>query len=316
MIKKIIFYFILIGVCVCILEVFLCIAGNLYLNNLYVHTRPQFKSSEEKTVVLCLGESSTAGLYVKRKDSYPAQLKVMLKRQYPSRDIEVIVPPHVGQNTSQVANRIQHYINVYRPDLIVVMAGYNNEWSLAESHIGKFLNLNSAQIWKVKLLIKLNELRLFKLSRFIYLKYIKKEKSAHVNGLEATEYMWGGPELVRWPPLKWVYPFARKHREAFIKLWRYDIKKIIFAAKEKKVSVILMTYHINPTYLFRDEFFKMANQEKVPLAVNDIIFATLRKKRILRHFLTEDNWHPNSKGYRLIAENVFETIKRENLLEE
>ena len=311
--KKILFYLIFAVIIVCSMEFILRITGDLYLNNLYVQKNAYLRVPS-KTTIICLGESSTAGLYVNRQDSYPAQLKEMLKQEYPEKDISVIVPPHVGQNTSQVSNRIKHYIDLYKPSLIVLMVGYNNEWSLAESNIGKFLKLNGMQVFKVKILVQLNKLRLFKLFRYVYLKHVKKEKSGHVSGLEGTKYMWGGPELTRWPPKKWVYPFARHNREAFVKLWRYDVQKIISTAKKNNVKIVLMTYHINPTYLPSKEFILMAREEGIPLVRNDLVFRYLYQRGVLKSYLLEDNWHTNKKGYRIIADNVFKTIDETNLL--
>jgi len=34
----------------------------------------------------------------------------MLTEKYPEKRIHVYVPPHVGQNTSQVANRMEDYL--------------------------------------------------------------------------------------------------------------------------------------------------------------------------------------------------------------
>lgn len=152
-------------------EIALRVTGDLYLRKLYVHKYAYLKPSPENIVVLCLGESTTAGLWVDWQDSYPAQLKAMLQKEYPSKKIYVIVPPHVGQNTSQVSNRIKHYINLYQPHLIILMVGVNNRYSLAESHVGQFIRLDRIDTLKVKSLIWLNSLRSFKMARYLYLKY-------------------------------------------------------------------------------------------------------------------------------------------------
>lgn len=305
----------LILISVLAVEAALRFAGTVYLKRLYVHTE-RGSIDPQKTNIVCLGESSTAGLDLPWQDSYPVQLNVMLKKEYPGENIQVIVPPHVGQNTSQVANRIEHYIELYSPRLVVLMVGFNNEWSLAESHIHKFLKSNNAEVLKVKILCFLDSLRTFKVLRYLYLRYVVKEKSDYVNGLREARYVWGGPELTRWPPRKWVYSFADENRQAFIALWRDDVQKIISAVQRNNIKIVLMTYHINPDYLAAEEFISMARRSKIPLVRNDETFQAFINNRTIGYFLLRDQWHPNKLGYSLIAENVFRIIKERRLLEE
>ena len=312
--KKIIIFIIATLTTICIFEMILRIAGDIYLKQLYVHT--EGKRNPGKTNIICLGESSTAGLDVAWEDSYPSQLKTLLKKEYPGKTIDVIVPPHVGQNTSQVVNRIEQYIELYSPRLIILMIGYNNEWSLAESHIGEFLQPDSLQTQKIMALCSLNNLRLFKMLRYLYLSFIVKEESNYMEGLKGTYYIWGGPELVRWPPKKWIYSFADTHRDAFIKLWRYDVQEIISAARKHNINILLMTYHINPTYLSGQEFIAMAHKNNIPLIRNDKTFQTLIDNRTIQSYLLRDNWHPNKYGYALIAENALQVIRDKKLLDE
>lgn len=314
--KKFVFFIISMLITFSIMETSLRIAGNIYLKNLYVHTEGSRKISPNETNIICLGESSTAGLGVDWEDSYPSQLKAMLKKQYPKKAIDVIVPPHVGQNTSQVANRIDQYIELYSPRLIILMIGYNNEWSLAESRIGKFLESDDLQTLKVRALCSLNNLRLFKMLRYFYLRSIVKEESDYMQGLKGTGYLWGGPELVRWPPQKWTYSFAHEHRDAFIRLWRYDVQEIISAAQKHSIDVLLMTYHINPTYLPLEEFISMAHKNNIPLVRNDKTFQILIENRTIHACLLGDNWHPNKYGYTFIAKNALQVIQDEKLLDE
>ncbi len=293
------------------------IAGNLYLKKLYTATVPAAGS----TTIVCLGESSTAGLWVKKKESYPFQLKRMLQEYYPQKNIEVLVPKHVGQNTSQMANRIEDYIRLYDPTLIIVMAGYNNKMSWAESHIIKFLKTDSPGIFKMKALIWLDRFRLFRVLRYAYYRFFFDRKAEHydmnMSLFRYTKYLWGGPELavLDGEEAGQRSDFANAHQEAFIKLWRYDIKTIVSAAKEHGVQVLLMTYHINPDYLSAEEFISMAEKEKIPLVRNDLTFHSLRENGSIEDLLLHDKWHLNFRGYYYIAKNAFESIRDNKLLE-
>src|SRR5258706_12817861 len=145
-----------------VVEVGLRIAGFFYLRHLYAR-----QPVPGGINVVCLGESSTEGLWVDPADTYPWQLQELLRRQYPKQDIAVIVPPHVGQNTSQIANRTADYMERYHPRLVVVMVGINNEWALRESNIGKFVRGKDS--FGVKTRIALEELRVYKLLRYCYM---------------------------------------------------------------------------------------------------------------------------------------------------
>jgi lysophospholipase L1-like esterase len=291
-------------------EIVMRIVGQVYLSSLYVKQNQNNKVTPDRVNILCLGESSTAGLGVEPQQTYPARLQELLRQAYPQENIETIVPPHVGQNTSQVANRINQYIAMYRPKLMIMMLGYNNEWSLAESHVGKFLSLTKFENVKIKILIGLNNLRIFKLFRFLYLQFVVEDKSKYLEGLKDKEYIWGGPELVRYPPSRYAYDFALRNREAFVKLWHYDLKEIIALAKVNNIPVVLMTYHINPTYLPVSEWISLSRIEGIPLVRNDVEFDKLREEGMLGEYLLNDKWHPNAKGYQLIAQNVFAAIKQ------
>jgi len=309
--------FLVILLAVFCVEIALRTAGDLYLRKLYVHKYGRVKGIPENLIVLCLGESTTGGLWVDRQHSYPAQLKTMLQGKYTSKEIDVIVPPHVGQNTSQVSNRIKHYIDLYQPHLIILMLGANNEWSLAESHIRQFIKFDTVDSLKVHLLIRLNALRVFKMARYVYLKYWLKEKSQHILELEQTHYIWGGAESTRYPPRKWVYGFAGSNQEAFVNLWRYDVEKIVSSAKKENIPVIIMTYHIQPTYLSSEEFVSLAQKFNISLVRNDLVFSKFTKDATIQEYLVadKDSFHPNEKGYAIIAQNVFKAIIEDHLLE-
>jgi hypothetical protein len=85
-----------------IAEIGLRLVGFWYLANFYreLGTASRIQGSIN---IVCLGESTTAGLWVKFEDSYPKQLERVLRDFYRTNTINAIVPPHIGQNTSQMA---------------------------------------------------------------------------------------------------------------------------------------------------------------------------------------------------------------------
>ena len=297
----------------CLLELSLRVAGYLYLNRIY---REQFldlcRPTPDDITIVCLGESSTAGLWVPYDNSYPKQLERKLKAYYPGHSIKIVVPPHLGQNTSQIANRIEDYIRLYKPRLIILMAGCNNLWSFSESHILRFLREGDPDTGRLRLFVFFDRFRIFKIIRYLAVSIFgNKGQSPFADN---PTYIWGGPEYLRLPARHWAYSFGQRHQEEFIEMWRYDMRRIIHKARENSVRVMMMTYHIMPGYLSVSDFVSMAAEEGIPLVRNDVTFTALLQQGRLREYLLGDNWHPNAQGYAFIAENAFSCIRESDLL--
>jgi lysophospholipase L1-like esterase len=289
-------------------EVGLRLAGAVYLRRL----QPDPPGPPDEVRIVCLGESSTAGLWTHFEDAYPAQLERALRSAWPDSRIRVVAPPHIGQNTSQIANRIGGYLRTHRPRLVIVMSGYNNEWSLAESHVGRFLEGSRAESLRVRGLVALDGLRLFRVARWAWLKATLPTDARYLR--DNRGYAWGAAERARYPPAEGVYDFALRQRPAFVKLWRHDVGEIVRRSREAGARALLMTYHINPSYLPGTEMAALAQAEGVPLVRNDETFAPFVQDRAIERYLFHDGWHPNERGYALIAGGAFRAIVRDDLL--
>jgi len=106
----------------------LVLEGAFRVGGLWVAGAPR-PDEAGNTVILCVGDSHTrgrAGL-----ENYPAQLERILNerttRRY--RVINLGVP---GQNTAEVRARFAHYLDYYRPAIVLHWAGINNFWNRAE----------------------------------------------------------------------------------------------------------------------------------------------------------------------------------------
>lgn len=308
--KKFVLLLFLVGVSI---EIILRISGYLYLSQLhYNNFVNSVNPSLQNINIVCLGESSTAGLWVDWNDSYPKQLEKKLRGTYKNDNIKIILPAHIGQNTSQISNRIESRIKLYRPRLIVVMAGANNEWCLFESNVVKFLHGYKKNVLGVKCLVFFGDFRLFKVLRYCYLSLLAQEKAEFCSAQKKS--LLGDPQLTRWPIKQWVNNFAYTHENEFVELWRYDVQKIIDAAKKHHVKILLMTYPA-PVYVSSKEFISMAEKNGIPLVRNDDTFRPIFESGHSQEYFCKDNWHPNKKGYSLIATNVFECIRKYGLLD-
>lgn len=81
--------------------------------------------------VLCVGDSHTYGGGVRAEEAYPAQLQRFLDDAAP-RAYSVMNRGVPGFTTTQVLHRLPQWIADLDPTIIVVIAGANNVWNLAE----------------------------------------------------------------------------------------------------------------------------------------------------------------------------------------
>jgi lysophospholipase L1-like esterase len=294
--------FIVVSVLVLVLlEVLLRVAGYIYVRNILA-SNTAIRPSD--TTILCLGESTTIGLWVRWEDSYPKQLEGMLRKHYQRENLHAIVPVHIGQNSSQIANRIAQYLDMYKPALVIIMMGANNLWSLEESHAIQFFELYSKRTILFSALMFLNQSRTFKLARYLYLRATTKR----------TLDYWG-PIGGSWPPQDWIYGVADANPNAFKQMWAYDARLVISESQKRGINVLMMTYPIHPrTHVPVDWMEAVSSENAIPLVRNDESFSTLSNNGIVNQYLLDDRWHPNGTGYRIVAENAFKAIVEEDLL--
>lgn len=133
-----------------LLEVTLRSVSWWYLRSHHWDPSFQSKANAGKKTILCVGESTTLGLWCNVEDSYPKQLERMLNTYEGTDRYMTVVPPHIGQNTSQMAHRMTSYLETYRPRLVILMCGVNNLWSLAESSVPQFLSGSWVDQWRLR----------------------------------------------------------------------------------------------------------------------------------------------------------------------
>jgi lysophospholipase L1-like esterase len=254
--------------------------------------------------ILALGESTTGGLWVDPDQSYPAQLERILTRKY-HRPICVVYPPHFGQSSSQMLNRIDRYLDAYSPRLLVLMCGVNNTWSLEESNIWRFVNVFDVRQPGLLLRIVLDHSRVFKLGRMALHDLNWRVKAATELG--------GTPRLTPWPPPDENNRFGSANRAAFLRMWQYEIGEMIDRARAHGTEVVLMTY---PNYEFPpvSEFEAMAARKNIPLQRNDLLMKPLLDPAVFEYYFFVEGYHPKAEGYGMIASELAHLIEEQDLL--
>jgi len=89
---------------------------------------PQTDQSTDR-VVICCGDSFTFGTGASDpRYSYPRQLEKMLKLE--SEDWRVVNVGWPGRNSAEVVTRIDGFLEEHDPEILVLMIGSNDSWSL------------------------------------------------------------------------------------------------------------------------------------------------------------------------------------------
>jgi lysophospholipase L1-like esterase len=83
--------------------------------------------------ILCLGDSNTYGLYVDKSQSYPRVLEALWNSRDGARKVEVLDMGFPVTNSSKLLKEIDRVLLAFRPDVVTVMIGANDFWTVPET---------------------------------------------------------------------------------------------------------------------------------------------------------------------------------------
>ena len=84
--------------------------------------------------VLCLGDSNTFGIHLRSDAAYPGRLQQFLDRRE-DNDWRVVNGGFPGMNTPRIRASLGENLERYEPEVVVLLAGVNNLWSSAMTHL-------------------------------------------------------------------------------------------------------------------------------------------------------------------------------------
>lgn len=274
-----------------------------------------------KVKIFCLGESSTWGvgcnsdsrlfdLRGNLENNYPNQLKRLLEKKYPQKSFSVFFDVTIGQNSSEILRKFPEYIEKYSPDLVIVMVGANNFWNLKGSNIFLLHKDPAISLVAFHILSFLDNFRTWKLFKLLIFRLVIKDK------WDLWDYNFPAPPGENEEYQKKANYFVEQ--AAFYcgfldQLLRHDLSEIIKIAKANNIKIILSGY---PRGDFREIHMEVASKFKIPFVDNYYLdFKKLEESNQVSNYLINDNWHPNAKGYGLMANNIFATIVKERIFE-
>ncbi|MFI5394425.1 MAG: SGNH/GDSL hydrolase family protein [Candidatus Binatia bacterium] len=105
----------------------------------------------EKRRVLCLGDSNTYGVYVDRLQAYPKVFEALWNAEPGKAPIEVLNLGYPGTNSSKLVKDMRRMLWAFRPDMVVVMIGVNDFWTVPETAADSpnVLDRVAAALWRV-----------------------------------------------------------------------------------------------------------------------------------------------------------------------
>jgi len=263
----------------------------------------RYKLPEKTTAdynIFCIGESTTWGIGAENptRDNYPKQLETMLGEQFPNKKIRCYFDSSIGQNTSEILLKLPHYIKKYQPQIIIIMTGVNNFWNLDRSNIFVF-NKNTAVLkYTLKTLAFLNKFRIWKLIKLLRFYLHLYEEKWNRSADNRIKSFWDEEA------------YQDKLNKIASTVAEYDISEMVKICRANNISVILCSYPINCKFL-RKVHMKIAQEYSLPLLDNCAVFQDIPD---IYSYISEDRWHPNRKGYALIAKNISSLIKKYKLI--
>lgn len=270
-----------------------------------IYTPPKKPISDYK--IFCIGESTTWGLGAKDpfNGGYPKQLEDMLNKEFSNKTIHCFFNQMIGQNTTEILLKLPFYIEQYQPNLIIFMVGANNWWNLDKSNILLFNNKNtSISNFTLNTLIFLDRFRVWKLIKWIRLS----------RGLYKERWNYWFPKVESPEDLENQTRklYGETAPAIFDKLAEHDISEMVKLCKSNNINVIICNYPMEGPDNLNFILKKIAEKFQVPFVDNYIIFKNLPN---LKDYLWKDKWHPNEKGYKMVAENIHRHITENAIIE-
>lgn len=106
-----------------VLEISLRFVGGVYSN---LSESDNVADDNREKTILCIGDSVTFGIGAPREFSYPAQFQVLLEQFYPEKRIKVVNRGWPAQNTAQIYDRLENWLQTIRPDFVTILIGAQN----------------------------------------------------------------------------------------------------------------------------------------------------------------------------------------------
>ncbi len=121
--NRLIVFFSAIAIILVVLEISLRVVGLIYAD---LSESDAVITDEQGDTILCIGDSVTFGIGAPKASSYPAQLQRLLDASHPDKKYKVINRGWPAQNTAQILNRFESWLQTFQPDVVTILIGAQN----------------------------------------------------------------------------------------------------------------------------------------------------------------------------------------------
>ncbi len=290
MIKRLFFVILIIMLILVIAEIVLRLLGFGY--SVFYKKNDKIRPGYR---IFCVGESTTCGVGASNPEehNYPRQLELILKEHYEDDDIQCFFDLGIGVNSSEMLLKMPDYIKRYRPSLIILMVGANNWWNLDKSNIILFNKNQYISNAALRCLIFMDRFRLWKLFKWVRMSL----------GLY-SERCWLQHDTTKDEDL------SEQKQTLYKMLAEHDIAEMVKICKASGIDVIISGYPMESGGLrFIDQ--EIAQTFDIPFVNNFELFRALPD---LDLYISKDGWHPNERGYRLLADNIYRCIIKNRMI--
>lgn len=243
--------------------------------------------------ILTIGDSNTYGLYVDEGESYPDQLEALWNARFPDEPLSVANAGYPGNNSSHALRDLSVLLDEVRPDLLIVMIGVNDFWTLPAEDDASSPDPIDVWGWLKR------HSRLFRLA---YAALGAANVSWEKDFNRGFELMQGRLRIgEREIDASWARdPAPRGAPER-----RQHLTRIAEQAEKHGVRVLFMTYPAQlPPYSAANEDLRAAAKATGQLLVDqEAHFRRLCSKPRCQELLYADQ-HPQAEGYQIMAEEI------------
>lgn len=269
----------------------------------YVHTtgrHPSLLRIGRGRRVLSLGDSNTFGLYLDDPSrAYPALAGELWNRRHPDDPIEILNMGYPGNNSSQLLLHLPEMLEAAQPQLVTVMIGVNDFWTVPAATDGTPPTTGSV-LWRHSRLYRL----LYMLTRAREAERVEViAEQAGTDGVASRVVRYRGME-VREVTRQTATPHE-KWRESL----RRNLVAIVQRARAAGAEVLLLTYPSPYDWYARADatIREAARETAAPLVDLALVFqARCPRPRCPELFFRDQ--HPTAKGHAIAAELLADAL--------
>ncbi len=245
--------------------------------------------AEDAYRIVCLGESTVEGSNA--PTSFPEHLKSKLTSKYKNKKIQVFNLGVAGIGSSQISKNSKIVKKRFNPDLVILLTGHNRDFSpgLSSKFPQIFMIIGRLRVvrllYYLPILIEVISLR----NTDAPMKLISRDGLLFFTQADSSKFT---------------------ERDAITQI-NY-IKQIIQIFVKDGGKLLLCNYFESGANKFLEG---IAEDLDIPFCNIEKIYRKYEKKGRAMELLDADMWHPNEKGYKLMAEKIYNRINEENLID-